>query len=109
MSVFTDRVLGVLSAVKAGKESVATLIQEIVTELRNQSGANGPITITGDVAADLIEHKDDLVKMVMEEPAEAVAAADPAPDPSSTVEPEAVPAVAESAPEAPVEPPPEAA
>jgi len=80
MSLFIERLLARLAGEMPGESGVLALVQHIVAELRGQAGEGGPVTATGDVAADLAEHGSAIAAAVMAKPAAAAAApAKPAP------------------------------
>jgi hypothetical protein len=70
MSVFMDRLMEKLDAAKGGGESVVAFVEHLVGELRGQS-ADGPVTVTGDVPADLEEHCDLIARAIMAPPGKA--------------------------------------
>ena len=79
MSLFSENLLTKVHASAAGGESVLAMIEHIVTELRSQDPATGPVTKTGDVAADLDANKEEIAAAVM--------AGAPAVDPQPTLSP----------------------
>lgn len=66
MSVFLDRLMERVKAAEGPAAKVHALVEAVSEELTAQKDDGTPITITGDVAADLAEGKAEIVAAVVE-------------------------------------------